>query len=170
MDILDFEPIIKTKATVLKSAPDKSKDAVMMLAEIGPFEAGPPLHIHLSQHETYEVLEGEAEFVLGKQKIILKQGEKIEIPPNTPHTFRNTKEEWLKMRDTHLPALSFEEMMRDLHSMVHSGKVRGFKDMKSLIYLSMLWVKYKEVQRSVSPPFFVMKLMSGIGTMIGYKL
>lgn len=170
MDILDFDPIIKTRAIVVKSAADKLTDTVIMIAEIGPNEAGPPLHYHPKQKETYEVLEGVAEFILGNKKLIVKQGEKIEIPANTPHTFKNISDGWLKMQDTHLPALSFEEMMRDLHVLVHSGKITGFKNFKSILYLSMLWVKHKEVQHSVSPPFFMMKLMASIGKFRGYKI
>jgi mannose-6-phosphate isomerase-like protein (cupin superfamily) len=170
MDTLDFEPIIKTKAIVVQSAADKQRDPVIMIAEVGPGEAGPPSHIHPNQHEIYEVLEGEAEFILDGKKLIVKPGDKIEIPPNTPHTFKNNSQQWLKMRDTHQPALSFEEMMRELHGLVHSGKIKGFSDFQSLVYLSMLWVKHKESQQSTQPPFFVMKLMTLLGKWMGYKI
>jgi mannose-6-phosphate isomerase-like protein (cupin superfamily) len=170
MDTLDFEPIIKTKAIVVKSAIDKKKDSVIMIAEVGPGESGPPMHIHPNQEESYEVLEGTAEFMLGDEKIIVRQGDKIEIPTNTPHTFKNNTDQWLRMRDTHTPALTFEEMMRELHNLVLTGKIRGFTKLKSLIYLSILWVKHKDVQRSTKPPFFVMKFMAGIGKLFGYKV
>ena len=170
MDTLDFEPIMKTRAIVVQSAVDKQRDPVIMIAEIGPREAGPPTHIHPRQQETYEVLEGEAEFLLDGKKRIVKQGETIEIPLGTPHTFVNTSDNWLRMRDTHQPALTFEEMMRELHGLIHSRKVRGFGDLRSLVYLSMLWVKHQELQRSTQPPFFVMQCMNVVGKLIGYKL
>lgn len=170
MDTLDFEPILKTKAIVLQSAVDKSRDPVIMIAELGPGESGPPLHLHPNQQETYEVIEGEAEFVLGEKMLLVKQGEKVVIPANTPHTFKNITNNWLRMRDTHEPALTFEQMMRELHGLVHTGKIKGFGDLRSLIYLSMLWVKHQELQRSVQPPFFVMRLMAMIGKMMGYAI
>ncbi len=170
MDTLDFEPTIKTKAIVVKSAVDKQHDTVIMIAEVGPGESGPPSHIHPNQIETYDVLEGEAEFVLGDKTFTVKQGDKVEIPANTPHTFKNNTTVWLRMQDTHLPGLTFEEMMRELHGLVQSGKVRNFQDFKSLIYLSMLWVKHKELQRSANPPFFVMQAMALVGKLMGYKL
>ena len=170
METLDFEPTIKTKAIVVKSAVDKQHDTVIMIAEIGPGEAGPPTHIHPNQLETYDVLEGEAEFVLGGKTLIAKQGDKVEIPANTPHTFKNNTANWLRMQDTHLPALTFEEMMRELHGLVKSGKIKDFTSFKSLIYLSMLWVKHKELQRSTQPPFFVMQIMALAGKLMGYQL
>lgn len=170
MDILDFQPTIQTKAIVVKSAVNQDTDTVVMIAEIGPNELGPPMHLHPNQHETYQVLEGEAEFMLGTKKVIVKQGETVEIPPNTPHTFRNPTNQWLKMQDTHAPALTFEEMMRELHGLVSAGKVKSLSDFQSMIYMSMLWVKHKEVQTSVKPPFFVMKAIAFIGKLAGYKL
>jgi quercetin dioxygenase-like cupin family protein len=170
MDTLDFQPIFKQKAIVVQSATDKQHDPVIMIAELGPGESGPPVHMHPSQQETYEVIEGEAEFLLDGKTILVKQGEKIDIPPNTPHTFKNKTDGWLRMRDTHQPALSFEEMMRGLYSLVKSGKVSGFNNPKSLVYLSMLWVKHEELQRSIQPPFVVMRIMSALGNLIGYKL
>lgn len=170
MEVLDFEPIFKTRAIVVKSAIEKMKDPVIMIAEVGPRESGPPMHIHPHQQETYEVLEGEVEFMLGKKKKVLKKGEKIEIPANTPHTFKNITDNWLKMQDTHIPALTFEEMMRELHGLVQAGKIKGFSNFKSLLYLSMLWVKHKDLQRSTKPPFFVMKFMAAIGRLLSYKI
>ena len=41
MDTLDFAPIIKTKAIVVKSAVDKQHDTVIMIAEIRPEGAAP---------------------------------------------------------------------------------------------------------------------------------
>jgi mannose-6-phosphate isomerase-like protein (cupin superfamily) len=170
MDTLDFGPILKTKAIVVQSAVDRTQDPVIMIAEIGPGQSGPPAHIHLKQHETYEVLDGEAEFVLGNRRLQVKPGDQVEIPANTSHTFKNTGATWLKMRDTHQPALSFEEMMRELHGLVLSGNVTGFGDPKSLIHLSMLWVKHRDLQQSTQPPFFVMRVMAWIGRLLGYKL
>lgn len=170
MNILDFQPTIKTRAIVVRSAKDPNVDSVVMIAEIGPHESGPPMHLHPAQYETYQVLEGEAEFILNHKKVIVKQGESIEIPPNTPHTFRNTKSTWLKMQDVHTPALSFEEMMRELHGLVQAGKVKSLSDFKSMVYMSMLWVKHKELQASVEPPFWIMKVIAFFGKLLNFRL
>jgi len=170
METLDFAPVMQTKAIVVTSAVDAQRDPVVMIAEIGPREAGPPPHIHLTQHETYEVLAGEADFTLNGATRRVTQGERIEIPPGTPHTFVNATDVWLRMRDTHQPALTFEAMMRELHTLVHAGKIQGFGDLRSLIYLSMLWVRHQEVQRSVQPPFVVMRCLHIVGKLLGYKI
>ena len=63
--MLDFEPIFKTKAIVAKPAADKQRDPVIMITEVGPGEAGPPPHVHPTQQEMYEVLEGGAGKLMG---------------------------------------------------------------------------------------------------------
>ena len=55
---------MKAKAIIIQSAVDKQRDLMIMIAEIGPRESAPPSRIHPSQYETYDVLEGAAEFVL----------------------------------------------------------------------------------------------------------
>jgi hypothetical protein len=45
MDTLDFAPVIQTRA----SAVDKQHEPVIMIAEIGPRESGPPIHLHPRQ-------------------------------------------------------------------------------------------------------------------------
>src|SRR5689334_20446213 len=130
MDILDFQPIIKTKVYVIKSAVDKTKDDVIMQIELAPHELSAPPHLHPGQTETYEVLEGELEFTLGNQWRTLNAGDKVTIPPNTQHTFQNDAGNWVKLHNVHTPALGFEDMMRGLHTLVKDGKIRSLKDFK----------------------------------------
>jgi hypothetical protein len=61
-------------------------------------------------------------------------------------------------------------MMTALHSLVVQRKVTGFKDFKSIVYLSMLWVKFRDELRSVSPPYLAMRLMNSLGKLLNYQL
>lgn len=42
--------------------------------------------------------------------------------------------------------------------------------MKSLIYLSMVFRKYKDSVASVETPNFVMAMMAGLGKLLGFKI
>jgi mannose-6-phosphate isomerase-like protein (cupin superfamily) len=170
MEVIDFQPILKRKAIVVKSANYKQMDTMVMIIELGPHETGLPMHMHPSQQETFEVLEGEADFIFGNVIKHAVKGDRIEIPPKTPHSIKNTTGAWLRMRDTLWPALGFEEQLRELHGLVHKGKVTGFRDLKSKIYLSMLCVKYEDVHHSVKYSFKKMKLLASVGKFMGYKI
>jgi quercetin dioxygenase-like cupin family protein len=75
-----------------------------------------PLHSHHNEQITY-VLEGALEFLLGKQqdeKVIVRAGEVLTIPPNLPHSataledtldidvFNPPREDWLDGSDSYL--------------------------------------------------------------------
>jgi mannose-6-phosphate isomerase-like protein (cupin superfamily) len=50
---------------------------------------GPPLHIHPGFDETYIVLEGRLEIVVGAQRSELSPGAVAYVSGSVPHTFRN---------------------------------------------------------------------------------
>jgi mannose-6-phosphate isomerase-like protein (cupin superfamily) len=54
---------------------------------------GFPLHIHLKQHETFHVIEGELRLQVGEDMIDAKAGDFIFIPMGVKHTYVNLKQE-----------------------------------------------------------------------------
>lgn len=49
---------------------------------------GPPPHIHRREDETFQILEGEYEFMVGGQTILAKPGTTLFAPRGIPHTYR----------------------------------------------------------------------------------
>jgi mannose-6-phosphate isomerase-like protein (cupin superfamily) len=54
-----------------------------------PPDAGPPLHVHQKEHETYYVLEGEFEFVCGEDRVTGGPGTFVFAPRGLPHRYKN---------------------------------------------------------------------------------
>jgi mannose-6-phosphate isomerase-like protein (cupin superfamily) len=54
-----------------------------------PGVTGPPQHVHHGHDETFYVVEGSFEFVLGEETVMLEKGSFLSVPRGTPHTFRN---------------------------------------------------------------------------------
>jgi uncharacterized protein (TIGR03067 family) len=52
---------------------------------------GFPLHIHLQQHETFHIIEGELIFQLGDEFISAKKGDFVFVPKELPHTYVNVR-------------------------------------------------------------------------------
>jgi mannose-6-phosphate isomerase-like protein (cupin superfamily) len=48
-----------------------------------------PNHVHDHYEETFHVLDGELEFTLGDESIVVRSGDFIRVPPGTRHGFRN---------------------------------------------------------------------------------
>jgi quercetin dioxygenase-like cupin family protein len=49
---------------------------------------GPPPHIHHREDETFQILEGEYEFMVGGKTILAKPGTTLFAPRGVPHTYR----------------------------------------------------------------------------------
>ena len=58
---------------------------------------GPPLHRHEKEDELFFVLEGEATFVVGGDRHLIRSGESIFAPRGSIHTFGNTGAGTLRM-------------------------------------------------------------------------
>lgn len=53
---------------------------------------GPPPHQHHKFHEVFLVTEGEMEFLVDGNPVIVKKGESVNLPPHTIHTFSNNSD------------------------------------------------------------------------------
>jgi mannose-6-phosphate isomerase-like protein (cupin superfamily) len=49
---------------------------------------GPPPHIHHREDETFQILEGEYEFMVGDKSILATSGTTLFAPRGIPHTYR----------------------------------------------------------------------------------
>ena len=79
---------------------------------IGYFEPGEGMkaHIHTVPEEIYYVLKGQGEMILGKEKIKIKAGMAIFIPPNVAHAPLNTGKKPLVIAFIHSPPETGEYM------------------------------------------------------------
>lgn len=58
---------------------------------------GPPVHVHQDAGEALFVLEGEAEFLRGTDRVVLGEGEVVFVPKGVDHTFRVLNEDGGKL-------------------------------------------------------------------------
>jgi mannose-6-phosphate isomerase-like protein (cupin superfamily) len=56
---------------------------------IGPWQAGPPLHLHTDADQAFYVLEGSLVVRLGEEQREVPAGSFVWIPRGTPHAFSN---------------------------------------------------------------------------------
>ncbi len=73
----------------LKMVGEDTDGAFTILEEITPPQGGPPPHMHSREEETFYVLEGELEFMVGDHAIPVTAGSVVYGPKGVLHTFRN---------------------------------------------------------------------------------
>lgn len=69
-----------------------------------PPGGGPGPHIHTLEDETFYVLEGEIEFLLGDDIVVAGPGDFVSIPRGTVHRFTNASDETARLVLTFTPA------------------------------------------------------------------
>jgi mannose-6-phosphate isomerase-like protein (cupin superfamily) len=126
-------------------------------------------HFHPQQEESYRVLEGTLDVRRDGKWTTLREGEYFEIPAGTVHGWRNTAKVPVRFINIHRPALGFQDHMETLHHLVNVGKIKGTKDLRSIIYMSMSAVRHKP-DVAVDPPQGLVNAMAFIGRSLGWKL
>ena len=82
---------------------DTTGDYDLMMAETPPNMQGPPPHLHNSFKESFLIVEGEMEFFVNGDTMVVKAGESVDIPPKTLHTFANKSDQPCKWINIHSP-------------------------------------------------------------------
>ncbi len=78
-------------------------DYDLMVAETPARVQGPPPHLHNSFKESFLIIEGEMEFMVNGETMIVKAGESVDVPPKTLHTFSNNSDRPCKWVNIHSP-------------------------------------------------------------------
>ncbi len=86
-------------------------DFDLVVGETPSGTPGPPPHYHNTYHEVFLVIEGEMEFMVNGKSMVLKNGDSVNLPPSSVHTFANNSNSHCKWVNIHSPKgfLSFFE-------------------------------------------------------------
>ncbi len=98
--------------TILASSAETDGDYIALEALVPP-DGGPPPHIHHDQIETFYILEGEMEIMVGDKIHEAQAGDFVHISKGTPHRFLNRSKTTTKMIFTFVPAGDIEEFFRE---------------------------------------------------------
>lgn len=135
----------------------------------GPAE---PAHVHVRQESSAEVLAGVLHFRVRDDERVVRAGQKIVIPPNTPHSFWNGGEEEARAIQEFRPALRTEDFFETLFALARDGKLND-KGMPSLLQLAVMVPAFGEEIRPTSPPWPLLRaitwLLGPIARARGYR-
>ena len=78
----------------------------------GPDFEGVDAHSHSDHVDSFYVLEGEAEFLMGDEVVRVGPGAYVAAPIGVVHGFRNVGDDDLRMLNVHAPNVGFAERLR----------------------------------------------------------
>jgi mannose-6-phosphate isomerase-like protein (cupin superfamily) len=166
--ILDLRSVFGLQATV--TSPSEATGGAYVEMDVTALPGSATMiHYHPEQEETYRVLDGTLEVFRDDRWRAVRAGESLTVEPGAVHGFRNTGEAPVRFLNVHRPALAFQEHLETLDRLSRAGKIRGTKDPRSLIYMSMSAVEHRP-DVPVKPPHWVVKALAFVGRRLGYTL
>lgn len=166
--VLDLRSVFGVEARVTTPAEATGGEYVEMDCTLEP-GGETAIHYHPEQEETYRVLDGTLEMLRDGRWQTVSVGESFTVPPGAVHGFRNASGAPVRFLNVHRPALAFQEHLETLDRLIQAGKIRGLKDPRSLIYMSMSAVEHRS-DVTVKPPYWVIQALAFIGRRLGYTL
>jgi mannose-6-phosphate isomerase-like protein (cupin superfamily) len=169
---LDFHPGMEMRWEITRSAAATAGELFEATNWLGPEMVGPPVHMHPTAEESYEVVEGALDIFVDGGWRTLRSGESASVPAGVPHTLRNASTEPVRLVNIHRPALQFESFFREMHDLIRRGKIKRLppKEPRSAIYVAMLFGKYPDEIRVTKPPNGVFRALALVGRALGFKL
>ena len=129
-------------------------------------------HLHPSQSERHEVLEGALGIVVGGHERRLGEGDVEDVPPSTPHRIFAVQEAPVRARFAIRPALESEVLLETLFGLARDGKV-GANGEPSPLQLAVIFGEFADLGRPPSPPPAVQRALlaplAALGRARGYK-
>jgi quercetin dioxygenase-like cupin family protein len=169
---LDFHPAMGMRWEITRSTEETAGEVFESTHWYDAREPGPNVHVHPNSDDTFEVIDGTLEVCIDGEWRSVRAGEAVTVPAGAPHTFRNASDQTAKVKSTMRPAGRSEAFFRDMHRLIHEGKIKRLppKDPRSAIYGAMLIGEYPDEIRSIKPPNGVFKALAVVGRALRFKL
>jgi quercetin dioxygenase-like cupin family protein len=130
-------PIIKDKATFLKSTEDTNGEYLLAKLEVAP-GGGNPMHYHVTFTEKFTVMDGQLSVSLNGEEKILNVGESAFVPKLARHRFYNTSDTYVTALIELRPARNFENGIRILYGLARDGEVNAKALPKSIWHFALI--------------------------------
>ncbi len=143
----------------LQTAED-TDGALLQLETVNPGHSpAEPEHVHPLQESSAEVIAGALYFSVRGEIQIVRAGDKIVIPPNTPHSFWNGGDVDARAVQEFRPALRIESFFETWFGLAHDGKLNE-KGMPSVLQLAVMVPAFADEMRPTSPPWGMLRALS----------
>jgi quercetin dioxygenase-like cupin family protein len=152
---------------IAKSTAEAGGEFVEMIFHLPPGSVAPPPHTHPGLVESYEVLEGELDVMINGDWQTLGPGESASVPADTEHTFKNRSGAVVRARNVHRPPARFENYIEHANRLLDERGIKGAKDPRVPIYLSMVMLEYPDtIAPSRSRERIGMRALAGLGRLL----
>ena len=165
-------PVTGERVTFRRTSADTNGEAVVIECTVRPDGFVAASHVHPSQSERFNVIEGTLGLKVGKETRTLGRGEVALVESGTPHKFWNAGEEDVRFVCEVRPALQFESLLETMFTLAADGSTNR-KGMPNPLRLAVIARAHFDTVRLPHPPAWLQKaglaLGAPLGRLLGYR-
>jgi quercetin dioxygenase-like cupin family protein len=165
-------PVTGERIHFRETAAETGGEAVRIECVVEPSGFVAKAHVHPSQTELFEILEGTVTFRLEGQELAANPGDRVLVPAGKRHQFWNATAESARFRCEIRPALGFEQLIETMFSLARDGKTNR-KGMPNPLRLAVIARAHFDTVRLPFPPAWIQRvglaLGAPLGRLVGYR-
>jgi mannose-6-phosphate isomerase-like protein (cupin superfamily) len=159
-------PVTGERITFHQTSADTNGEAVVIECTVQPDGFVAAAHLHPSQTERFNVIDGRLGMKVGRKKLLLERGDVAEVEPGTPHKFWNMGEDEVRFVCEVRPALQFESLLETMFSLAAEGKTNR-KGMPNPLRLAVIAKRHFDTVQLPFPPAWMQAAGLAIGAPLG---
>lgn len=105
-----------------ETATDTDGERLVFELELPPGGRVPGGHVHPSQEERFDVLNGTMRFRKGMRRVTAESGDSVVVPAGTSHRFANVGDDTARIRVEVRPALEMERLFETVAALARQGR------------------------------------------------
>ena len=142
----------------IRTSGDTDGRLLEMNVTFNPQSFSPPRHYHPNQTEIFRVISGHLTINIYGETLILKQGETLQISPNTSHSMWNNSDHKTIVNWQVQPALQTEYFLETLTGLANDNRTDA-KGVPCFLQKVLIARKYQDSLRLKRPPYFIQKIL-----------
>ena len=162
-------PVTGERMTFHTTAADSNGEAVIVECTVRPGGFVAAAHVHPTQSERFNVIEGTLGLKVGKEKRTLGRGDVAVVEPGTPHKFWNGGDDDVRFVCEVRPALRFESLLETMYTLAEDGKTNR-KGMPNPLRLAVIARAHFDTVRLPHPPAWLQRTGLALGAPLGRAL
>ena len=145
---------------------ENGREVLFLEGSLPPHSEGPPMHTHLDQDESGEVVSGQLSAILDGKPITRRAGERVFIPRGVRHRWWNSGDEVLVFNGKAEPAGDFDQYLEGIFAILNASA----SGRPSLFHIAHFSLRYPSQRLSPAPAWvdrILFRIIVAIGTLAG---
>ena len=145
---------------------EDGREVLYLEGSLPPHSEGPPMHVHVDQDESGEVISGRLSAIVDGKTITLGTGERAFFPRGVRHRWWNAGDETLVFKGKADPAGDLDQYLEGIFAIINASA----SGRPSLFHIAHLSLRHPGQRVSPAPAWvdrILFRIIVAIGTLVG---